>query len=185
MFAVGLALFAQAFFATSTTLIAIPTAVKIFNWVFKVYGGKISFKAPMLFALCLVAMFLIGGLNGIALAVVPVDYQLTDTYFVVSHLHYVLFGGTAFGVFAGLYYWFPKMTGKLLNERLGQVHFWLMLIGVNLTFFPIHILELLGMPRRIYTYPGTLGWHGLNLLATLVAFTIPTSLLVFLRYVVL
>ncbi len=180
MFAVGLPLVAQAFFATSTTLIAIPTAVKIFNWVFTVYGGKISFKPPMLFALGFVAMFLIGGLNGIALAVVPVDYQLTDTYFVVSHLHYVLFGGTAFGVFAGLYYWFPKMTGKLLNERLGQVHFWLMLIGVNLTFFPMHILGLLGMPRRIYTYPDNLGWNDLNLLATIGAFTIAAAVLVFL-----
>jgi len=180
MFAVGLPLVAQAFFATSTTLIAIPTAVKIFNWVFTVYGGKISFKPPMLFALGFVAMFLIGGLNGIALAVVPVDYQLTDTYFVVSHLHYVLFGGTAFGVFAGLYYWFPKMTGKLLNERLGQVQFWLMLIGVNLTFFPMHILGLLGMPRRIYTYPDNLGWKDLNLLATIGAFTIATAILVFL-----
>ena len=180
MFAVGLPLVAQAFFATSTTLIAIPTAVKIFNWVFTVYGGKISFKPPMLFALGFVAMFLIGGLNGIALAVVPVDYQLTDTYFVVSHLHYVLFGGTAFGVFAGLYYWFPKMTGKLLNERLGQVQFWLMLIGVNLTFFPMHILGLLGMPRRIYTYPDNLGWNDLNLLATIGAFTIAAVVLVFL-----
>jgi cytochrome c oxidase subunit I len=180
MFAVGLPLVAQAFFATSTTLIAIPTAVKIFNWVFTVYGGKISFKPPMLFALGFVAMFLIGGLNGIALAVVPVDYQLTDTYFVVSHLHYVLFGGTAFGVFAGLYYWFPKMTGKLLNERLGQVQFWLMLIGVNLTFFPMHILGLLGMPRRIYTYPDNLGWNDLNLLATIGAFTIAAAVLVFL-----
>ena len=179
MFAVGLPLVAQAFFATSTTLIAIPTAVKIFNWVFTVYGGKISFKPPMLFALGFVAMFLIGGLNGIALAVVPVDYQLTDTYFVVSHLHYVLFGGTAFGVFAGLYYWFPKMTGKLLNERLGQVQFWLMLIGVNLTFFPMHILGLLGMPRRIYTYPGYLGWNELNLMATVGAFTIAIAILIF------
>jgi cytochrome c oxidase subunit I len=180
MFAVGLPLVAQGFFATSTTLIAIPTAVKIFNWVGTVYGGKISFKPPMLFALGFVAMFLIGGLNGVALAVVPVDYQLTDTYFVVAHLHYVLFGGTAFGVFAGIYYWFPKMTGKLLNERLGQVQFWLMLIGVNLTFFPMHILGLLGMPRRIYTYPDNLGWNDLNLLATIGAFTIAAAILVFL-----
>src|SRR5215470_7612164 len=180
MFAVGLPLVAQAFFATSTTLIAIPTAVKIFNWVGTIYRGKISLKTPMLFALGFVAMFLIGGLNALALAVVPVDYQLTDTYFVVSHLHYVLFGGTAFGVFAGLYYWFPKMTGKLLNERLGQVHFWLMLIGVNLTFFPMHILGLLGMPRRIYTYPDNLGWNDLNLLATIGAFTIAAAILVFL-----
>jgi len=180
MFAVGLPLVAQAFFATSTTLIAIPTAVKIFNWIATVYGGKVSFKTPMLFALGFIAMFLIGGLNGAALAVVPFDYQVTDTYFVVSHLHYVLFGGTVFGVFAGIFYWFPKVTGKLLNERLGQVQFWLMLIGVNLTFFPMHILGLLGMPRRIYTYPGNLGWNDLNLLVTIGAFTIAIAIMVFL-----
>ena len=179
MFAVGLPLVAQAFFATSTTLIAIPTAVKIFNWIGTIYGGKLSFKAPMLFALGFIAMFLIGGLNGAALAIVPFDYQVTDTYFVVSHLHYVLFGGSVFGIFAGIYYWFPKITGKLLNERLAQVHFWLMLIGVNVTFFPMHILGLLGMPRRIYTYPGNLGWNELNLIATVGAFTIGISILVF------
>ena len=180
MFAVGLPPIAQAFFATSTTLIAIPTAVKIFNWVATVYGGKVSLKVPMLFALGFVAMFLIGGLNGIALAVVPFDYQVTDSYFVVSHLHYVLFGGTVFGIFAGIFYWFPKMTGKLLNERLGQIQFWLMLIGVNLTFFPMHILGILGMPRRIYTYPGNLGWNEMNLLATIGAFTIAIAILIFL-----
>ena len=180
MFAVGLPPVAQAFFATSTTLIAIPTAVKIFNWVGTVYGGKLSFKVPMLFALGFVAMFLIGGLNGVALAVVPFDYQVTDSYFVVSHLHYVLFGGTVFGVFSGIFYWFPKMTGKLLNERLGQIQFWLMLIGVNVTFFPMHILGLLGMPRRIYTYPGNLGWNEMNLLATIGAFIIAVSILIFL-----
>ena len=179
MFAVGLPLVAQAFFATSTTLIAIPTAVKIFNWIGTVYGGKISFKAPMLFALGFIAMFLIGGLNGAALAIVPFDYQVTDTYFVVAHLHYVLFGGSVFGIFAGIYYWFPKITGKLLNERLAQIHFWLMLIGLNVTFFPMHILGLLGMPRRIYTYPGNLGWNELNFIATVGAFTIGISILVF------
>ncbi|HEX6481917.1 MAG TPA: cytochrome c oxidase subunit I [Ktedonobacteraceae bacterium] len=180
MFAVGLPPVAQAFFATSTTLIAIPTAVKIFNWVATVYGGKLNLKVPMLFALGFVAMFLIGGLNGVALAVVPFDYQVTDSYFVVSHLHYVLFGGTVFGIFAGIFYWFPKMTGKLLNERLGQIQFWLMLIGVNLTFFPMHILGILGMPRRIYTYPGNLGWNEMNLLATIGAFIIAIAILVFL-----
>ena len=180
MFAVGLPLVAQAFFATSTTLIAIPTAVKIFNWLGTIYGGKLSFKAPMLFALGFIAMFLIGGLNGAALAIVPFDYQVTDTYFVVSHLHYVLFGGSVFGIFAGIYYWFPKITGKLLNERLAQIHFWLMLIGVNVTFFPMHIMGLLGMPRRIYTYPANLGWNDLNLIATIGAFTIGISILVFL-----
>ena len=184
MFAVGLPLIAQAFFATSTTLIAIPTAVKIFNWIATVWGGKVSLKAPMLFALGFIAMFLIGGLNGAALAVVPFDYQVTDTYFVVSHLHYVLFGGTVFGVFAGIYYWFPKITGKLLGDRLGQVQFWLFLIGVNLTFFPMHILGLFGMPRRIYTYPGNLGYNELNLLATIGAFTIAVGVLVFIWNVV-
>jgi cytochrome c oxidase subunit I len=184
MFAVGLPLVAQAFFATSTTLIAIPTAVKIFNWIATVFRGKVSLKVPMLFALGFIAMFLIGGLNGIALAVVPVDYQITDSYFVVSHLHYVLFGGTVFGVFAGIYYWFPKITGKLLGERLGQVQFWLILIGVNLTFFPMHILGLLGMPRRIYTYPGNLGWNEMNLLASIGAFILGIAMVIFLWNVI-
>ncbi len=179
MFAVGLPPIAQAFFATSTTLIAIPTAVKIFNWIGTIWGGKISFKAPMLFALGFIAMFLIGGLDGAALALVPFDYQVTDTYFVVSHLHYVLFGGSVFGIFAGFFYWFPKISGKLLNERLGQAQFWLMLIGVNLTFFSMHILGLLGMPRRIYTYPGNLGWNEMNLLQTVGAFTLGTAIMVF------
>ena len=179
MFAVGLPPIAQAFFATSTTLIAIPTAVKIFNWIATITFGKISLKVPMLFALGFIAMFLIGGLDGVALAVVPFDYQVTDSYFVVSHLHYVLFGGTVFGIFAGFYYWFPKMSGKLMNERLGQVQFWLMLIGVNLTFFSMHILGLLGMPRRIYTYPDGLGWNEMNLLQTFGAFLLGISIMVF------
>ncbi len=179
MFAVGLPLIAQAFFAASTTLIAIPTAVKIFNWIATIYGGKVSFKVPMLFALGFIAMFLIGGLDGAALALVPFDYQVTDTYFVVSHLHYVLFGGSVFGIFAGFYYWFPKISGKLMNERLGQVQFWLMLIGVNMTFFSMHILGLLGMPRRIYTYPDNLGWNEMNLLQTIGAFILGIAIMVF------
>ena len=179
MFAVGLPPIAQAFFASSTTLIAIPTAVKIFNWIATIWGGKISFKVPMLFALGFIAMFLIGGLDGAALALVPFDYQITDTYFVVSHLHYVLFGGSVFGIFAGFYYWFPKISGKLLNERLGQVQFWLMRVGVNLTFFSMHILGLLGMPRRIYSYPGNLGWNEMNLLQTIGAFTLGVAIMVF------
>src|SRR5258708_948034 len=180
MFAVGLPPIAQAFFATSTTLIAIPTAVKIFNWIATVWGGKVILNAPMLFALGFIAMFLIGGLNGAALAVVPFDYQVTDSYFVVAHLHYVLFGGSVFGIFGGIYYWVPKMTGRFLGDRLGQVQFWLMMIGVNLTFFPMHLLGLLGMPRRIYTYPANLGWNLDNLLATIGAFIIAVSVLVFL-----
>ncbi len=180
MFAVGLPPLAQAFFATSTTLIAIPTAVKIFNWIGTIYGGKLKFNVPMLFALGFIAMFLIGGLNGVALAVVPVDYQLTDSYFVVAHLHYVLFGGSVFGIFAGVYYWFPKMTGKMLSEKLGQLQFWLFLIGVNLTFFPMHILGLFGMPRRQWTYPTGLGWSSLNLMASVGALVIATGVMVFL-----
>jgi cytochrome c oxidase subunit 1 len=185
MFAVGLPPIAQAFFATSTTLIAIPTAVKIFNWVATVFGGKISFKTPMLFGLGFVAMFLIGGLNGAALAVVPFDYQVTDTYFVVSHIHYVLFGGSALAIFGGFYYWFPKMSGKLLNERLGQLHFWLVLIGLNLAFFPMHILGLLGMPRRVYTYPANLGWNDLNLISSVGAFLIGLGVMVFLTNIII
>jgi cytochrome c oxidase subunit I len=179
MFAVGLPAIAQAFFATSTTLIAIPTAVKIFNWVATMTLGKISLKTPMLFAIGFIALFLIGGLNGVALAVVPFDYQVTDSYFVVSHIHYVLFGGSTFAIFAGTYYWFPKFTGKLLQERLGQVHFWLTLVGMNLAFFPMHILGMLGMPRRIYTYPANLGWNELNLLSSLGALMIALAVMVF------
>jgi cytochrome c oxidase subunit I len=180
MFAVGLPIVAQAFFATSTTLIAIPTAVKIFNWLATIWGGQLRMRIPMIFALGFIGMFLIGGLNGVALAVVPFDYQATDTYFVVSHIHYVLFGGSVFGVFAGIYYWFPKMTGKLLDERLGQIQFWLFLVGANLAFFPMHILGLLGMPRRYYTYPANLGWNDLNLLSTIGAFLIAIGVMVFL-----
>jgi cytochrome c oxidase subunit 1 len=180
MFAVGLPTIAQAFFASATTLIAIPTAVKIFNWVATVYGGRLNLKVPMLFALGFIAMFLIGGLNGAALAVVPFDYQATDTYFVVSHIHYVLFGGSVFGIFAGIFYWFPKITGRLLDERWGQIQFWLMLIGMNLAFFPMHILGLLGMPRRQYTFKADLGWNDLNFIASIGAFILGIAVLVFL-----
>ena len=179
MFAVGLPPIAQAFFATSTTLIAIPTAVKIFNWIATITFGKIHYKVAMLFALGFIGLFLIGGLDGVALAVVPFDYQATDTYFVVSHIHYVLFGGTVFAVFGGFYYWFPKMSGRLLNERLGQWQFWLMLIGMNMTFFSMHILGLLGMPRRIYSYPGNLGWNDLNLFQTVGAFILGVAIMIF------
>jgi cytochrome c oxidase subunit 1 len=180
MFAVGLPTIAQAFFASTTTLIAIPTAVKIFNWVATMYGGKLRFHTPMLFATGFIAMFLIGGLNGAALAVVPFDYQITDTYFVVAHIHYVLFGGSVFGIFGGLFYWFPKMSGRRLNETLGKIQFWLMLIGMNLAFFPMHILGIIGMPRRQYTYPSGLGWSGLNLTASIGVGILFIAILVFL-----
>lgn len=138
----------------------------------------------MLFALGFVAMFLIGGLNGAALAVVPFDYQITDTYFIVAHIHYVLFGGAALAVFAAIYYWFPKFTGKLMDERLGQAHFWLMMIGLNLTFFPMHMLGLLGMARRTYTYPANLGWNEMNLMASIGALIIAAGVVVFMVNIV-
>ncbi len=179
MFATGLPVAAQTFFATSTTLIAIPTAVKIFNWVGTVYGGKIHLTAAMYFSIGFVAMFLIGGLNGAALAIVPFDYQVTDSYFVVAHLHYVLFGGTVMGIFSALFYWFPKMSGKMLNEKLGKVQFWFFIVGLNLAFFPMHLLGLLGMPRRIYTYAPNPAWDPLNLTSTIGAFTLAIGVLIF------
>ena len=161
-------------------LIAIPTGIKIFNWLATLWGGSLRFRTAFCFAARFVAMFTIGGLSGIMHASPPVDLQQTDSYFVVAHFHYVLFGGTVLGLFAGIYYWFPKMTGRLLDERLGMVHFWLMLIGFNLTFFPMHFLGLMGMPRRIYTYAPGLGWDFWNLVCTVGAITQGVSLLVFL-----
>jgi len=180
MFAVGLPPIAQAFFATSTTLIAVPTAVKIFNWVATIYGGRLRFHTPMLFATGFIVMFLIGGLNGAVLGVVPFDYQVTDTYFIVAHIHYVLFGGAAFGIFGGLFYWFPKLSGRRLDETLGKIQFWLMLIGMNLAFFPMHLMGILGMPRRQYTYPPGLGWEGLNLLSSIGVAVLIVAILIFL-----
>ncbi|MGZ3582836.1 MAG: cytochrome c oxidase subunit I [Ktedonobacterales bacterium] len=180
MFAVGLPLIAQTFFASTTTLIAIPTAVKIFNWVATTWGGHLRFTVPMLFATGFIVMFLIGGLNGAALAVVPFDYQITDTYFVVAHIHYVLFGGSVLAIFGGIFYWFPKMFGKFLDETLGKIQFWLMLIGMNLAFFPMHILGILGMPRRQFTYPSGLGWDNLNLMSSIGVAILILAFLVFL-----
>ncbi len=180
MFAVGLNPIADAIFSLDSMIIAIPTSVKIFNWIATIWGGKINFKAPFLFAVGFIAMFIIGGLSGVSLATVPIDFQVEDTYYVVAHLHYVLFGGSVFAIFAGIYYWFPKITGRLLSDRVGKLHFWIMFIGFNLTFFPMHILGLLGMPRRIYTYGSQYGWDTLNLLETIGAFIIALSILTFL-----
>ena len=165
------------FFSLMTFLIAVPTGVKMFNWVFTMWRGKLSLSTPLLFALGFLSMFLIGGINGAFSAAVPVDFALHDTYWVVAHLHYVLFGGSVFGVMAGLYYWFPKMTGRMLSEGLGKVQFVLMFIGFNLTFFPMHQLGLAGMPRRIADYSSTAGWNDLNLAATVGGFLIATSML--------
>src|SRR4051794_5565790 len=145
MFTVGLPIISQSFFMLMTMLIAIPTGIKIFNWAGTLWGGHLQFKSPLLFSLGFLTMFVIGGLSGVYSAVVPVDYELHDTYFVVAHIHYVLFGGSVFALFAGAYYWFPKITGRLYSESLGKWHFWLMMIGFNMTFFPMHILGVTGM----------------------------------------
>ena len=165
------------FFSLMTFLIAVPTGVKFFNWIFTMWRGQLRLATPLLFALGFLTMFLIGGINGAFAASVPVDFALHDTYFVVAHIHYVLFGGSVFGVMAGLYYWFPKMTGRMLNETLGKVQFVLMFIGFNLTFFPMHELGLSGMPRRIADYSSTAGWNDLNLAATVGGFLIAASML--------
>jgi cytochrome c oxidase subunit 1 len=184
MFSVGMGPVADSAFSIATMLIAVPTGVKIFNWLGTLWGGAIRFQTPLYFALGFIAMFTMGGLSGVMHASPPVDLQQTDTYFVVAHFHYVLFGGSIFGLFGGAYYWWPKITGKLLDERLGKVHFWLMLLGFNMTFFPQHYLGLIGMPRRIYTYAGDLGWNFWNLVSTIGAFTIAVSLLVFIANVI-
>jgi len=179
MFAAGIGPVANAAFGLSTMFIAVPTGVKIFNWLGTLWGGRIRMTTPLLFAVGLVAMFTIGGLSGVTHAIVPSDYQQTDTYYVVAHLHYVLFGGAIFGIFAGVYYWFPKVTGRLLSERLGRVHFAVMFVGFNMTFAPMHILGLWGMPRRIYTYADGMGWNFWNMFETVGAFVIALSILVF------
>ncbi len=179
MFTVGLPVISQSFFMLMTMLIAIPTGIKIFNWAGTLWGGHLQFKAPLLFALGFLTMFVIGGISGVWAAVVPVDYELHDTYFIVAHLHYVLFGGSVFALFAGTYFWFPKITGRLYSEGLAAWHFWLMLIGFNLTFFPMHILGVMGMQRRIATYPVETGFLPLNVVETIGAFMLGFSILIF------
>src|SRR5213592_2655560 len=170
MFAAGMGPVADAAFSIATMLIAIPTGVKIFNWLATLWGGTIRTTTALHFAVGLVGLFTIGGLSGIMHASPPVDLQQTDSYFVVAHLHYVLIGGSLFGLFAGAYYWWPKMTGRFLDERLGRLHFWVLFAGFNLAFFPQHYLGALGMPRRIYTYPPDAGWTTTNFASTVGAF---------------
>ncbi len=184
MFSTGMGPIADTFFALATMLIAIPTGVKIFNWIGTVWGGSIQMKTPMYFALAFIAMFIMGGLSGVMHSVAPHDLQQTDTYFVVAHFHYVLFGGSIFGLTAGAYYWWPKMFGRMLDETLGKVHFWLMLIGFNLTFFPMHLVGLNGMPRRVYTYQPGLGFESANRLETVGALILGFSFVVFLVNVI-
>ena len=169
------------FFSLMTFLIAVPDRASRCSTGSRPCGaGKLTFSTPLLFAFGFLTMFLIGGLNGAFSAAVPVDFALHDTYWVVAHLHYVLFGGSVFGVFAGIYYWFPKMTGRMLNETLGKIQFVIMFIGFNLTFFPMHQLGLAGMPRRIADYAANAGWSELNLVATIGGFVIAASMIPFL-----
>jgi cytochrome c oxidase subunit 1 len=180
MFTVGMSRAADLFFVVSTFLVSIPTGIKFFNWLATMYGGRISLASPMLFCMGFLSMFLIGGLTGIMLGAAPFNFQLTDSYFVVGHFHYVLIGGTLFGVMAGIHYWYPKVTGRMLSERLARWQFWLLLIGFLLTFGPMHISGMLGMPRRIYTYDADRGWAFWNQLTTIGAFIQALSFVLFL-----
>ena len=179
MFATGMGPIADSFFALSTMLIAIPTGIKIFNYLGTMWGGAIRFTTAMLFAISFILMFTIGGISGVMHSAAPSDLQQTDTYFVVAHLHYVFFGGTVLGLWSAVYYWYPKVFGRLLSEGLGKAHFWLTLVGMNLTFFPMHFLGMYGMPRRIFTYADNLGFNEMNLMATVGAFIIALGTAVF------
>ena len=179
MFSVGLPNYLNVFFMLSSMTIAVPTGVKIFNWIATTWRGNLIFDTPLLFVLGFVGLFTIGGLSGIFLAAFPVDWQVTDTYYVVAHMHYVLFGGTAFAVFGGLYYWWPKIFGRKLDEGLGKVNFWLMFVGFNLTFFPQHMLGLMGMPRRNFTYFRGGLFEAYNLISTIGSGILALGVLVF------
>ena len=166
MFASGLGPISVTVFSLTTMFIAVPTGVKIINWTATMWGGRLRFTTAMLFAIGLVVEFTIGGVSGVTHAVSPADTQQTDTYYIVAHFHYVLFGGAVFGLFAGFYYWWPKIFGRMLNERLGKWNFWLMVVGVNLTFGPMHIVGLLGQPRRMYLYAANMGFSFWNFMET-------------------
>jgi heme/copper-type cytochrome/quinol oxidase subunit 1 len=184
MFTVGLPTFLLGFFMLSSMVIAVPTGIKIFNWLATLWRGNLRFDTPMLFALGFLATFTIGGLSGIFVAAFPFDWQAHDTYFVVAHFHYVLFGGSMFAIFAGLYYWWPKMFGRRLGEGLGKWHFWLTFIGFNVAFFPQHMLGLLGMPRRVYTYRDDSLWELYNLISTIGSFVMGVGVVLFLFNIV-
>jgi len=179
MFTVGLDPTVQTVFMVVTMAIGVPTGVKFFNWIATMWNGSLTFPAPMKFSLAFLTMFLIGGISGIFQASVPLDWQLHDTYFIVAHLHYVLFGGSMFGLFAGLYYWWPKIFGTLLDERLATWQFWTMFVGFNLTFFPMHILGLDGMPRRIADYAPGRGWEMWNGVETFGAYLLGVGIILF------
>jgi cytochrome c oxidase subunit 1 len=180
MFTAGVPQLGASFFTASSMLIAIPNGIQIFSWLATLWDGRPVFRTPLLFVLGFFFTFVAGGLSGIMLASVPIDAQVHDTYFVVAHFHYVLIGGAVFPLLGAVYYWFPKITGRLMSERLGKWNFWLMFIGFNTAFFPMHILGLQGMPRRVYTYQPEMGWENLNLLATAGAVTMLIGFILFL-----
>jgi cytochrome c oxidase subunit I len=179
MFTVGMSSYANSFFAITTMIVGVPTGIKIFNWIATMWGGKILFKTPMLFCIGFLFQFLIAGLTGIMLSAAPFNWQLSGSYFVVAHFHYVIVGGILFAMFGAFYYWFPKMSGRMYNETLGKWHFWLFLIGFHLTFDFMHIPGLLGMPRRIYTYEPGRGWEIWNLIVTIGVFFQAIAILIF------
>jgi cytochrome c oxidase subunit 1 len=182
MFTVGMSAAAQLFFMYATMLIAVPTGVKVFNWIATMWKGSMTFETPMLFACGFVFVFSMGGFTGLVLAITPIDIQLQDTYYVVAHFHYVLVAGSLFAIFGGIYYWIPKWTGYMYNEKLGQIHFWLTMIFFNVTFFPMHFSGLAGMPRRIPDY--SLQFTDFNMISSVGAFGFGISQLLFL-YIVL
>ena len=184
MFVSGIGPVSVAAFSLSTMFIAVPTGVKIFNWIGTLWKGNLKFTVAMMFAIGLVSQFTIGGLSGVMHAVSPADTQQTDTYFVVAHFHYVLFGGSMFGIFAGIYFWFPKAFGRFLSEKIGKVHFWVMFAGFNLTFAPMHILGLQGQPRRTSTYAAGMGWDLMNAISTAGSFLIAISFMIWVYNVV-
>ena len=177
MFATGLPALSLSFFGAVSLLISIPSAITVFAWLATIWDGRPQFTTAFLFTAGFVVLFVIGGVSGVMTAAVPLDWQLTDTYFVVAHLHYVLIGINVFPVVAGVYFWMPKMTGRLLSEKLGKWNFWTMFIGFNLGFFPMHIAGMLGMPRRVYTYPDGLGWNTVNLISTIGSFVLAIGVL--------
>jgi cytochrome c oxidase subunit 1 len=177
MFVAGMAPWLRVPMMVTSLVIAVPTGIKVFSWLATLWEGRIHFHTPMLFALGFVSMFVIGGLSGIYLAAVPIDIHTSDTYFVVAHIHYVLFGGSLFTIFAGIYFWFPKMTGRMYDERLGKLHFWLTFIGFNLTFFPMHWLGIQGMPRRVADYVPR--FADLNMFISIASFGLGASTVVF------
>jgi cytochrome c oxidase subunit 1 len=179
MFAAPLSLMGRSFFTATSVFIAIPTGTQIFCWIATIWSGRPRFATPMLFAIGFIVVFVIGGLSGVMIASVPFDLQVHDTFFIVAHFHYVILGGVVFPLFGAFYYWFPKFTGRMLGEKLGKWHFWTIFIGVNVTFFPMHILGLHGMPRRVYTYLPETGWGNLNLLATVGSWIIAVSVILF------